>query len=285
MNIDERDIEKGSLSEILPKFHPNSISYLSELNDYRMYAEVWNNKKSEINAKRKEIGHAGYLKTLEFGEQKKKRKSDKIRFDYFVVADSLNYKVARDIYREKKAYIQIWGAQTNTIFSNIIKTKTDSKTQSIRPDSDFHAAGYLPEKLELELDKLGLHKEAKGNKYYFEISTNSNDISNQLQKMLIEQILGRYDVSEKLQLLYNVGRKNIRCLFENPGYVTNSIGTSDAIPRLCVAWPFQETLIFDFAGIPKDYGEACLLGMLINAKSVRTESERHFDKPKIDGYA
>ncbi|MCP4268446.1 MAG: hypothetical protein GY777_23195, partial [Candidatus Brocadiaceae bacterium] len=161
MNIDERDIEKGSLPEILPKFHPNSISYLSELNDYRMYAEVWSNMRSGSNAKRKEIGHAGYLKTLEFGEQKKKRKSDKIRFDYFVVADSLNYKVARDIYRDKKAYIQIWGAQTNTIFSNIIKTKTDSKTQSLplRPDSDFHAAGYLPEKLELELDKLGLHKE------------------------------------------------------------------------------------------------------------------------------
>ncbi|MCP4269231.1 MAG: hypothetical protein GY777_27295, partial [Candidatus Brocadiaceae bacterium] len=173
------------------------------------------------------------------------------------------------------------------IFSNIIKTKTDSKTQSLplRPDSDFHAAGYLPEKLELELDKLGLHKEAKGNKYYFEIPTNSNDISNQLQKMLLEQILGRGDILEKLQLLYKVGRINIRCLFENPGYVTNSIGTSDAIPRLCVAWPFRETLIFDFAGMPKDYGAACLLGMLVNAKSDQTGGEKHFDKPQIDGYA
>jgi hypothetical protein len=32
MNIDQRDIEKGSLHEILPGFYPDSISYLSELN-------------------------------------------------------------------------------------------------------------------------------------------------------------------------------------------------------------------------------------------------------------
>jgi len=122
MNIDERDIEKGLLPVVLHRFHPYSISYLSELNDYRMYAEVWSNKKSEAHAKRREIGHAGYLQTLEFGE-KKKRKSDKIRFDYFVVVDSLNYKIVRDIYGERKAYIQIGGVQTNTIFNDIIKAK------------------------------------------------------------------------------------------------------------------------------------------------------------------
>ncbi len=273
------------MPEILSKFHPNSISYLSELNDYRMYAEVWSNKKSEMNAKRKEIGHAGYLKTLEFGEQKKKRKSDKIRFDYFVVADSLNYKVVRDVYGENRAYMQIGGVQTNTIFSNIINPKTHSKIQSLRPDSDFHAAGYLPEIVKLELGRLGLHKEANSNKCYFEIPTNSDDISNQLQKFFLGQILGKYDITEKLQLLCKVGRKNIRCLFENPDYVAKNIGESDAIPRLCVAWPFQETLVFDFAGTPEEYGEACLLGTLINSKSDQTENEGHLDRPQVDGYA
>lgn len=285
MNIDNRDIEKGALPEILPKFYHNSISYLSELHDYRMYAEVWSNKKSKTNAKRREIGHAGYLKTLEFGEREKKRKSDKIRFDSFVVADSINYKVARDIYRGKKAYIQIGGVQTNTIFSDIINPKTDSETQSLRPDSDFHASGYLPEMLELELDKLGLYQDKKTQKQYFEISTNSNDISNPLQMILLEHIFGRYDVFEKLQLLYKVGRKNIRCLFENPGYVAINIGTSDAIPRLCVAWPFLDTLVYDFAGTPEEYSEACLLGTLINSKSNQTESEGHFDRPQIDNFA
>ena len=43
----------------MPEFHLNSVSYLSELSDYRMYAEVWSNKKSEAHAKRMEIGHAG----------------------------------------------------------------------------------------------------------------------------------------------------------------------------------------------------------------------------------
>jgi len=52
MNIDERDIEKGALPEILPKFYPDSISYLSELNAYRMYAEIWSNKRSKEGEKR-----------------------------------------------------------------------------------------------------------------------------------------------------------------------------------------------------------------------------------------
>jgi hypothetical protein len=293
MDIDERDIEKGSLPVILPGFHPNSISYLSELNDYRMYAEVWSNKKSEAHAKRMEIGHSGYLKTLEFGEQKKKRKSDKIRFDYFVVADSLNYKVTRTIYGELKAYIQIGRVQTNTIFNNIIKAKTRFlKTQSILPGSDFHSEGYLPEIIEIDLGELGLFQEEKTNKYYFEISTNVNDISNQYQKKLLLQILGRDDVFEKMHLLHKVGRKQIRCLFENPENVTRNLGASNAIPRLCVAWPFHETLVFDFAGVPEDYGDACLLGTLITTKEkivktpeVPAKDTRWLDGPQLDSFA
>ena len=293
MNIDERDIEKGSLPVILHGFHPNSISYLSELNDYRMYAEVWSNKKSEAHAKRREIGHAGYLQTLEFGEQKKKRKSDKIRFDYFVVANSLDYKVTIDIYGESIPYIQVGGAQTNTTFSDIIKAKTSIfRTQSLLPISDFHSEGYLPEMLQIELEKLGLHQDGNSNKHYFEISTNSNGISNQFQKMILVQILGRDDIFEKLQLLYKVGRKKIRCLFEGPCYVKKNIGASNAIPRLCVAWPFHETLVFDFAGTPQEYGEACLLGTLIGSEEkvikppeAPTKDTGWLDGPQIDSYA
>ena len=98
MNIYERDIGKGALHNILPLFHPGSISYLSELNDYRIYAEVWSNKRNKGGEERREIGHMGYLKTLECGEREKNRKSDKIRFDYFVVADSINYKEEKNIY-------------------------------------------------------------------------------------------------------------------------------------------------------------------------------------------
>ncbi len=47
MDIDQRDIEKGGLAEILPKFHLNSISYLGELNASRMYAEVWGDAKTK----------------------------------------------------------------------------------------------------------------------------------------------------------------------------------------------------------------------------------------------
>ena len=75
MDIDLRDIEKGALPGILPRFYPNSISYLYELNDFRMYAEVWSNKKSKENAKRMEIGHAGYMKTLGvWGEETEEKK-------------------------------------------------------------------------------------------------------------------------------------------------------------------------------------------------------------------
>ena len=286
MNIDERDIEKGALPEILPKFYPNSISYLNELNACRMYAEIWSNKKSKEKTKRMEIGHEGYWKTLELGEAKKRRKVDRVRFDYFVVADSINYKVVRNTYGKSKAYIQMGGVQTNTIFNDIIKTKTSSsETQFLLPDSDFRSEGDWPETRELDLEKLGLHQDKKSNKHYFEISTNVEDISNQNQKILLLQILGEDVFYEKLQLLYKIGRKYIRCLFENPENIIKNIGMSKAIPRLCVAWPFHETLVFDFAGIPEDYGEACLLGTLIKKNKGQTKSEGWPDKPQIDGYA
>lgn len=289
MNIDDTDIEKGSLSAILPGFRPNSISYLSELNDYRMYAEVWSNKRSKANTKRREIGHAGYLKTLELGEQKKKRRSDKIRFDYFVVADSLNYKFGRDVYGERYAYIQIGGVQTNTIFNDIIKAEDrSSETQYLHSVSNSHSGSYLPETLGLNLDELGLCQDKKTNKQYFEISTDVNSISNQNQKKLLSQVLGREDTLEKLGLLREVGRKQIRCLFGN----TKNMGKENVVPRLCVAWPFQETLVFDFAGTPEEYSEACLLGTLTNAQmnmvnvsETRTEDTGRLDEPKLDSYA
>ena len=184
MDIDQRDIEKGALPEILPKFYPDSISYLSELNACRMYAEIWSNKRSKERGRRREIGHEGYLKTLESGEGKKRRKVDRVRFGSFVVADSVNYKVQINIYGDQKVFIQMGGIQTNSILNKIITAKTSiSETKSLLPDSDFHSEGYLPETLELDLEKLGLHQDKKSNKYYFEISTNVDDISNQNQKM------------------------------------------------------------------------------------------------------
>ncbi len=286
MNIDERDIEKGALSDILPEFHPNSVSYLSELNDYRMYAEVWSNKTSKANAKRMEIGHAGYLKTLQFGESKKKRKSDKVRFDNFFVADSLNYRLKKNLYGEVQTYLQMGGMETNSVFNKIIKAKTSSfGTQPPLSDNDFHSKYYLPETIEVFLETLGLSHDEKSNKYYFEISTNSNDISNQYQKMILLQILGRDDFLEKLKLLYRVDRKYIRCLFENPENVIKNAGMSNAIPRLCVAGPFSETIVFDFAGTLEQYREACLLGTLRRANENQTESVEIFEKSRIDGYA
>ena len=286
MDIDQRDIEQGALPEILPKFYPDSISYLSELNACRMYAEFWSNKRSKERGRRREIGHKGYLKTLESGEGKKRRKVDRVRFGSFVVADSVNYKVQINIYGDQKVFIQMGGIQTNSILNKIITAKTSiSETKSLLPNSDFHSEGYLPETLELDLEKLGLHQDKKSNKYYFEISTNVDDLSNQNQKMLLFQVLGRDDILEKLHLLYEVGRKHIRCLIENPENVIKNVGTSKAIPRLCIAWPFHETLVFDFAGIPEDYGEACLLGTLIKTTEGQAKSEGRLNKPQIDSYA
>jgi len=81
MNIDDRDFKKGLLEENVPDFYPDSISYLRELNEYRMYAEIWSNNRNTAWQKRKEIGHEGYLKTLAMGETVKRRKDrqNKIR--------------------------------------------------------------------------------------------------------------------------------------------------------------------------------------------------------------
>jgi hypothetical protein len=286
MDIDQRDIEKGALPEILPKFYSDSISYLSELNACRMYAEIWSNKRSKEREKRREIRHEGYLKTLESGEGKKRRKVDRVRFGSFVVADSINYKIEKNIYGDQKVFMQMGGIQTNSILNKIIKAKTRiSETKSLLLESDFHSEGYLTETLELDLEELGLHQDKKSNKYYFEISTNVDDISNQNQKILLFQVLGRDDIFEKLHLLYEVGRKQIRCLIENPENVIKTAGTSKTIPRLCVAWPFHETLVFDFAGTPEEYGEACLLGTLIKTTEGQAKSEEAPGEPRIDSYA
>ncbi|ODS31996.1 MAG: hypothetical protein SCARUB_02884 [Candidatus Scalindua rubra] len=296
MNIDQRDIEKGSLIEILPKFYPNSISYLSEINEYRMYAEMWSNRRKNAREKRREIGHEGYLKTLEMGERKKRRKSDKVRFDYFVAADSVNYVVKRgSLYGELIGHIQMGGIQTNSIFSEIIKANRHLfEIQSLYPSRAFHSESYLPKTLEINLEDLDLQLDEKSNKYYFEISTNTTDFSNLFQRIILSQILGEDVFSEKLQLLHKVDRKYIRCLFENPEYVSRNVSISDAISRLCVVLPFHETIIVDFAGSFEDYGEACLLGILIKAKEKQIE-KRIIEKlakntkwpedPLIDSYA
>ncbi len=65
---------------------------------------------------------------------------------------------------------------------------------------------------------------------------------------------------------------------------------------MCVAWPFLETIVFDFAGMLEDYSDACLLGTLIKEKEEKVESketatedsvedEGWLDDPKIDSYA
>ena len=290
MDIDQRDIQKGALPEILPKFYPNSISYLSELNDFRMYAEVWSNEKSKENAKRMEIGHVGYMKTLEFGERKKKRKSDKVRFDYFVVADSINY-IAKggDTY----AFIQMGGIQTNSFFNKIIKAdKRLLKIQSLYPSSDFHSEGYLPNKFDINIKDLDLHLDNETNKYYFEVPTNSIMKSNYSQRILLMRIFGEEAFDERMQLLYKVDRKYIKCLFENPEILKKNTNTSNTISRLCIAWPFLEKMVFDFAGTLEYYREACLLGTLIKENIERNETatedsvedEGWLDSPEIDSY-
>ncbi len=277
MDIDLRDIEKGALPAVLPGFYPNSISYLSELNDFRMYAEVWSNKKSKEDAKRMEIGHAGYMRTLEFGEREQKRKSDKVRFDYFVVADSIHY-ISKG--GKASAYMQMGGIQTNSFFNKIIKAdKRLYKMQSLYPSSNFHSEEYLPTKSTVILDDLGL-RPYTGNKYCFEIPTNSIMDANYAQRALLAKIFGEEAFDEKMQLLHKVGRKNIKCLFENPGNTNMSGGIS----KLCVAQPFFEAIVFDFAGTLEYYKEVCLLGTLIKTEE-ETGSEEGLGTPRIDGYA
>lgn len=90
-------------------------------------------------------------------------------------------------------------------------------------------------------------------------------------------------------------RKYIRCLFESPEIFKKDTSTSNTISRLCVAWPFLETIVFDFAGTLEDYADACLLGALIKekeekveraekAKKSLTEDDEWLDGPEIDSY-
>jgi len=106
------------------------------------------------------------------------------------------------------------------------------------------------------------------------------------------QVLGRDDLFEKLHLLHQVGRKYIVCLFENPEDIRERIGRLNPIPRLCVAWPFHETLVFDFAGTHEEYGDSCLLGTLIKetgkkakGRKVQPEDTGWNDGPQIDSFA
>jgi len=292
MDIDQRDIRKGPLRKILPEFYPESISYLSELSEYRMYAETWSNKRSKEWQKRKVIGQEGYLKTLEFGVENKRRKIDKVRFDYFVVANSVNYAAKG---KKPYAHIQMGGIQTNSIINKIIKSERSIlKNQPDYSSSDFHTKEYLPKTFDIKLEELELHPDKKSDKYYFEISTDTTDFSNPFQKIILKQILGEEALFEKLQLLHKVDRKYIRCLFENPEIFKKNTSTPNTISRLCVAQPFFETIVFDFAGTLEDYNEACLLGTLIREKEEKpgkkkvtdgqTEDDGWPEGHKIDSY-
>jgi hypothetical protein len=248
-----------------------------------MYAEVWSNKKSKEKAKRMEIGHAGYMKTLELGQRKQKRKGDKVRFGYFVVADSINYNAKGG---KTSAYIRLGGIQTNAFFNKIIKANRRLyKIHSRYPSSDFHSEGYLPKTLDFNLKELDLQLDKETNKYYFEVPTNSVMNASYCQRMLLMRIFGEEAFAEKMQLLYKVERKYIRCLFENPGIFERNTSTSNTISRLCVARPFFETIVFDFAGTLEYYKEICLLGTLIGEQENQTESVERHGNSQIDSYA
>ena len=258
MNIDHRDIKKGRLLGIFSDFYPNSISYLRELNEYRMYAEIWSNNRNTAWKKRKEIGHEGYLKTLAMGETVKRRKIDKIRFNYFVVADSVNYNVKG---RDNRSHTILGSIQSNAIFNNIIKeNRLLLKMQSQFPSVDFHAEEFIPESLEINLLNLDLQKDPNEDKYFFEILTNATEISNINQKMILLHAFGNDAISKKLPLLYKANRKAIRFLFEDPVYIERNKNIRNMISRSCVARSFDETLVIDFAATLDDYEEICLLG-------------------------
>ncbi|MGR3294093.1 MAG: hypothetical protein ACUZ9M_08790 [Candidatus Scalindua sp.] len=261
MNIDHRDIKKGLLLEILSDFYPNSISYLRELNEYRMYAEIWSNNRSAAWQKRKEIGHEGYLKTLAMGESMKRRKVDKVRFCSFIVADSVNYTVKAS---DNCAHTTIGCNQSNAILNNIInENRSLLKMQSQFPSADFHSEEFIPEPLEINLRNLNLQKDTKENKHFFEILTNSTEVPNINQKMILLHVFGEDALSKKLPLLHKTNRKAIRFLFEDPVYLEKSKTRLNTISRSCVARPFDETIVIDFAAKPEDYEETCLLGTLI----------------------
>ena len=262
MSIDQRDIKKGPLLEILSEFYPNSISYLRELNEYRMYAEIWSNNRNAAWQKRKEIGHEGYLKTLAMGESMKRRKVDKVRFNSFIVADSVNYTVKGEY--AKSVHTRIGCIQSNAIFNNIIKkNRYLLKMQSQFPSVDFHAEEFIPESLEINLQNLNLQKDTKEDKHFFEILTNATEISNINQKIILLHVFGKDAISKKLPLLYKANRKAIRFLFEDPVYLGKGKNTLNMVSRSCVARPFDETIVIDFAATLESYEEASLLGTLI----------------------
>ena len=275
MDIDNRDIKKGLLPEILSDFHPNSISYLRELNEYRMYAEVWSNNRNAAWQNRKEIGHEGYLKTLAMGESTKRRKVDKVRFNSFIVADSINYNVKGG---DNRAHTIIGSIQSSVIINNIIKeNKHLLKVQSQFPSVCFHAEEFIPESFEINLLDLDLQKETMENKKFFEIPTNTTKISNVNQKTILMHAFGSDAISKKLLLLNKANRKAIRFLFEDPAYQKKSRSTQSTISRLCVARPFDEIIVIDFAATLDDYEEICILGAQIE-QSEPTDKRRWYEK-------
>ena len=274
MDIDLRDIKKGPLPEILSDLYPNSISYLRELNEYRMYAEIWSNNRNTAWQKRKEIGHEGYLKTLAMGETVKRRKIDKVRFNFFVVADSVNYTVKGG---NNHAHAIIGDIQNNAIINNIIKeNRTLLKVHSLYQSADFHDEEYVPKRLEINLRNLNLKKDTKEGRYFFEIPTNTTEVSDINQRLILLHIFGDDAISKKLPLLYKANRKAIRFLFEDPAYLEKGRNYLNMISRLCVARPFDETIVIDFAATLEDYEDTCLLGTPI--KQSDQASKKWYEK-------
>ncbi len=264
MNIDHRDLKKGQLLEILSDFYPNSISYLRELNEYRMYAEIWSNNRNAAWQKRKEIGHEGYLKTLAMGESMKRRKVDKVRFSAFIVADSVNYTAKRG---DNNTHAIVGCIQSNTIINDIIKrNKGLLKVQSEHPSEDFHAEEFIPELFKINLSDLDLHKYTNEDKHFFEIPTNATEITNINQETFLLHAFGNDALSKKLPLLNKANRKSIRFLFEDL-----AMNTRSTISRLCVARQFDETIVIDFAATLDDYDEICLLGTLVQESELENK--------------
>ena len=223
-----------------------------------MYAEIWSNNRNTAWQKRKEIGHEGYLKTLAMGETVKRRKVDKVRFNSFIVADSVNYTLKGG---SLHALATIGDIQNNTIINNAIKKNQNLlKVHSQFPSADFHAEEYIPGPLEIDLRNLDLQKDAKEGKYFFEIQTNAKEIPNINQRLILLHLFGEDAISKKLPLLYKANRKAIRFLFVEPAYLERGKNTKLMISRVCVARPFAETIVIDFAARPEDYEDTCLLG-------------------------
>jgi hypothetical protein len=273
MNIDQRDIKKGPLPEILPAFFPNSISYLRELTEYRMYAETWNNNRKPAWQKRKEIGHEGYLETLAMGQMLKRRKVDKVRFDSFITADSVNYTVKAD---DNSIHTIIGDMQSNVILNNTIKENSPLlEMQNQFPSGYFRPEKYIPERLEINLCNLNLQRDTNENKYFFEIHTHTPETSNTSQMMILFQTFGNDALSMKLPLLYKANRKAIRFLFEDPVYIERIMNPLNTIYRLCVVRPFDETIVIDFAATLEDYEEVSLLGTVIKKTDYASNRKWH----------